>query len=52
MDKWVCEPCGWIYDPEVGDPDSGIEPGVAFEDLPDDWTCPLCGATKDLFSKA
>ncbi len=52
MDRWVCEPCGWVYDPaEGGDPDGGIEPGVAFEDLPEDWVCPVCGATKDMFSK-
>ena len=46
MDRWVCEPCGWVYDPAEGDPDGGIEPGVAFEDLPEDWVCPVCGATK------
>ncbi len=51
MERWVCEPCGWVYDPTEGDPDGGIEPGVAFEDLPEDWVCPICGATKDLFSK-
>lgn len=51
MEKWVCEPCGYVYDPEVGDPDSGVEPGTAFEDLPEDWVCPVCGATKDMFSK-
>ncbi len=51
MERWVCEPCGWVYDPAEGDPDGGIEPGVAFEDLPEDWVCPICGATKDLFSK-
>ena len=51
MDKYVCNVCGYVYDPEKGDPDSGIEPGTAFEDLPDDWVCPLCGATKDDFSK-
>lgn len=51
MDRWVCEPCGWVYDPAEGDPDGGIEPGVAFEDLPEDWVCPVCGATKDMFSK-
>ncbi len=50
MKKYVCDVCGWIYDPEVGDPDGGIEPGVAFEDLPDDWVCPLCGVGKDQFS--
>ena len=41
MKKYVCEPCGYVYDPEVGDPDSGIAPGTAFEDLPEDWVCPL-----------
>lgn len=51
MERWVCQPCGWVYDPEEGDPDGDIEPGVAFEDLPDDYTCPICGATKDLFEK-
>lgn len=51
MDRWVCEPCGWVYDPAEGDPDGGIEPGVAFEDLPEDYVCPVCGATKDLFYK-
>ena len=52
MDKYVCSVCGYIYDPEVGDQDNGIKPGTAFDDLPDDWTCPICGATKDLFEKA
>ncbi len=51
MEKWVCEPCGYVYDPEVGDPDNGIEPGTAFEDLPDDWVCPVCGVDKTLFEK-
>ena len=50
MKKYVCEVCGDIYDPEVGDPDNGIEPGTAFEDLPDDWVCPLCGVGKDEFA--
>lgn len=50
MQKYVCDACGWIYDPEVGDPDYGIEAGIAFEDLPDDFECPLCGVGKDLFS--
>ena len=49
MKKWVCTLCGWEYDPEVGDPDGGIEPGTAFEDIPEDWECPLCGASKDDF---
>ncbi|MBQ6321261.1 MAG: rubredoxin [Lachnospiraceae bacterium] len=51
MSKYECEPCGYVYDPEAGDPDSGIEPGTAFEDLPEDWVCPLCGAGKDEFAK-
>lgn len=51
MERWVCSPCGWVYDPAEGDPDGGIEPGVAFEDLPEDYVCPVCGATKDLFEK-
>jgi rubredoxin len=51
MDKWVCGPCGYVYDPAEGDPDGGIAPGTAFEDLPEDWVCPVCGATKDMFEK-
>ncbi|MBR5139240.1 MAG: rubredoxin [Alistipes sp.] len=51
MDKYVCNPCGWIYDPTVGDPENGIEAGTAFENLPEDWSCPLCGAGKDEFEK-
>jgi rubredoxin len=51
MEKWECTACGYIYDPENGDPDSGIEPGTAFEDLPDDWVCPQCGVGKDYFQK-
>ena len=50
MKKYVCDPCRYVYDPEVGDPDGGIEPGTAFEDIPDDWVCPLCGMGKDVFS--
>ena len=50
MKKYVCDPCGYEYDPAVGDPDSGIAPGTAFEDLPEDWVCPVCGASKDDFS--
>ncbi len=49
MKKYVCGPCGYVYDPEVGDPDSGIAPGTAFEDLPEDWCCPVCGVGKDMF---
>ena len=51
MDKYVCTPCGWIYDPTVGDPENGIEAGTAFENLPEDWSCPLCGAGKENFEK-
>ena len=47
--KWQCRICGWIYDEELGDPDSGIAPGTAWEDVPDDWRCPDCGASKDEF---
>ncbi len=48
--KSKCLACGFIYDPAEGDPDSGIAPGTPFEDIPDDWTCPICGATKDMFT--
>jgi rubredoxin len=51
MDKYVCSLCGYVYDPEEGDPDNGVEPGTAFEDVPDDWTCPVCGASKDQFER-
>ena len=50
MQKYVCDICGYVYDPEKGDPDNGINPGTAFEDLPDDWVCPLCGVDKEDFS--
>lgn len=49
MKKYRCEVCDWIYDPAVGDPDNGIAPGTAFEDIPDDWVCPVCGVGKDDF---
>jgi rubredoxin len=49
MQKYECTVCGYIYDPEIGDPDNGFPPGTAFEDLPDDWLCPDCGAEKDWF---
>ncbi len=51
MDKWVCEVCGFVYDPAEGDPDNGVDPGTKFEDLPQDWVCPVCGAAKDNFAK-
>ena len=51
MKKFKCMVCGYIYDPEKGDPDNGVDPGTPFEKLPDDWVCPVCGATKDQFEK-
>lgn len=51
MQKWRCILCSYIYDPAIGDPDSGIEPGTPFEKIPEDWFCPLCGAGKDEFEK-
>ena len=50
-DKYVCTVCGYVYDPEVGDPDSGIKPGTSFESLPDSWVCPVCGVPKEKFEK-
>ncbi len=50
-EKWECTICDWVYDPDEGDPDGGIEPGTPFEDIPDDWVCPVCGAPKDMFEK-
>ena len=52
MDKYRCIICGYIYDPEKGDPDNGAEKGTAFEDLPGDWVCPECGADKSQFEPA
>jgi rubredoxin len=49
MIKYKCVICGFIYDPELGDPDGGIEPGIEFQNLPDDYFCPICGASKDEF---
>ena len=51
MKKYICTVCQWVYDPEIGDPEQGIEPGVAFEDLPEDFECELCGVDKSNFSK-
>jgi len=51
MDKYVCKVCGYVYDPEKGDPDGGIAPGTKFEDIPDDWVCPVCGVGKEDFEK-
>lgn len=50
MRKYKCDACDYIYDPELGDPDSGIVPGTAFEDIPEDWVCPDCGVDKGAFS--
>jgi len=49
--KWTCIICGYVYDSEKGDPDSGISSGTLFEELPDDWVCPVCGVSKDQFEK-
>lgn len=51
MTKYECMACGYIYDPEIGDPDNGIEAGTLFEDLPEDWVCPICGLDKGEFAK-
>ena len=51
MDKYTCSVCGYVYDPESGDPDNGVAPGTSFDDLPDSWVCPVCGADKSLFEK-
>ena len=49
MGTYICTVCGYVYDPAVGDPENNIAAGTAFEDLPDDWVCPVCGAEKDQF---
>ena len=51
MKKYVCDVCGWVYDEAVGDPDNGIAAGTAFEDLPEDFVCPVCGVDKENFSE-
>ncbi len=51
MEKYRCDVCGYIYDPEKGDPDNGVPAGTSFKDIPDDWVCPVCGAGKDSFTK-
>jgi rubredoxin len=51
METWKCTVCGYVYDSENGDPDGGIAPGTPFENIPDDWVCPVCGAPKDQFEK-
>ena len=49
MNKYICKVCGYVYDPAQGDPDGGVAPGTPFENLPDTWVCPVCGAPKDQF---
>ena len=49
MEKYKCTICGYLYDPEEGEPSTGIAPGISFEDLPDDYLCPICGAGKEDF---
>ncbi|MGB8658527.1 MAG: rubredoxin [Candidatus Zixiibacteriota bacterium] len=51
MDKWECMVCGYVYDPELGDPEANIDPGTPFEELPEDWVCPECGVGKDEFER-
>jgi rubredoxin len=51
MSKYICEICGYIYDPEKGDPSAGIPAGTSFEKLPDSWRCPICGVDKTMFKK-
>lgn len=48
---YECNLCGYVYDEDLGDPDNGVRPGTKFADLPDDWVCPVCGASKDSFEK-
>ena len=51
MEKYECSACGYIYDPAVGDPDNGVNPGIPFAELPEDWVCPQCGVDKSFFQK-
>jgi len=51
MKKYVCKVCGWVYDPAIGDPEHNIQPGTPFEKLPEDWVCPMCGASKEEFEE-
>lgn len=52
MSKYRCTVCGYIYDPAIGDPDEGIDAGTGFNNVPDDWVCPECGADKSFFEEA
>lgn len=49
MEKYICEPCSYVYDPKLGDPDEDIAPGTAFADIPEDWVCPVCSVGKEFF---
>ena len=51
LKKYVCGPCGYVYDHEIGDPDNGVAPGTPFEEIPEDWVCPICGLGKDAFEE-
>ena len=51
LEKWECTVCGYVYNPEIGDPEHGVEPEIPFEELPEDWVCPICGATRNQFVK-
>ena len=51
MDKYVCDVCGYVYDPADGDPENGVPAGTPWEKVPADWVCPICGASKSEFSK-
>ena len=51
MTKWMCSVCGYVYDPDEGDPEGGIVAGTPFEDLPENWVCPVCGAEKAAFNE-
>jgi rubredoxin len=50
MQKYACQVCGYVYDPDLGDPDNGVAPGTAFENVSEDWVCPVCGADKSSFA--
>ncbi len=50
MKKYVCDVCGYVYDPAAGDPDNSVQPGTPFEELPENWVCPLCGVGVEDFS--
>ena len=51
MEKYICSVCEWVYDPEEGDLEGGVAPGTSFEELSEDWVCPVCGVSKEMFEK-